>query len=190
MRTPNDRLIRALRASRDARLTGALRVDAREDGVTIFFDAGHVYFATIDGRRPTTESFKRHGITREMLDDASRAPRANDRFADALMSVGAPATSVRAFGMRCALNGLTRAAQLHDATFSAQDLAHPYGPAFTFETDQLLDSLGFERVTSEPPPVTEAGRPDPAEVTDPKLQGLGFRRRTALRPAAAASQQG
>jgi len=183
MHTPNDdRLIRALRAARTARLTGALRVETRSDGVTLFFDAGRMYFAAIDGLLPTTESFERNGIAREMLDAAARAPRAKDRFADALMSIGAPGAAVRTFGMRMVLNGLEKAAALIDAQFSAHDRSHPYGPAFTFDTDELLDTLGVTKTAAAPSP------PEPhAPIHEDG--GPGFKRRTGLRAAAMAAAE-
>jgi hypothetical protein len=183
MHTPNDdRLIRALHAARKARLTGALRVETRSEGVTLFFDTGQMYFATIDGLRPTTESFERHGIAREMLDTAARAPRAKDRFADALTSIGAPGAAVRNFGMRMVLNGLAKAADFVDAEFSAHDRSHPYGPAFTFDTDELLDTLGVGRTKAEPT------SPEPqAQMHDEG--GPGFKRRTGLRAAAMAAAE-
>lgn len=189
MYTPkDDRLIRALRASRDARLTGGLRVETETAGVTLFFDVGQLYFATIDGQLPTTVSFGANGITRDMLDEASHAPRANDRFADALMSVGAAGPSVRGFGLRSVLDGLTAAAQLDDARFSAHELAHPYGPAFTFDADELLETIGVLAAKEKPaPPEPPAPVISGWEETQP--QSIGFRRRTGLRAAAAAAAQ-
>lgn len=182
MHTPNDdRLIRALDASCQARLTGALRAETKTAGVTLYFESGLLYFATIDGQRPTTDAFERHGIDRSTLDAASRAPRSEDRFADALMSVGAPARSVRAFGMECVLDGLSATSRMEDAQFSAVDLAHPYGPAFSFDPAQLLEYLGFTATDEE---VLAPVNP----VSSPPDRGAAFRRRTGLRPAALAQQ--
>ncbi len=188
MNMPNDdRLIRALHASRDARLTGALRIETDCAGGTIFFDSGHVYFAVIDGDKPRTESFEKDGITREMLEEASKAPRSNDRFADALMSVGVPGQAVREFGRRTIIEALTKCLGMGEARFTADDRQHPYGPAFTFEVNDLLEAIGA-MPTHEPAHQAAAPAPVPTQPSYEAETGIGFRRRTGLKAAALAAQ--
>jgi hypothetical protein len=117
-----------------------------------------------------------------MLDTASAEPRARDRFADALMSVGAPGSAVRAFGMHTVLTGLAAAADLVDADFSAHDRSHPYGPAFTFDVGELLTRIGIS--DTESTEATYAGD----SATPAEESGAGFKRRTGLRAAAMAAQ--
>ncbi|MGF1666265.1 MAG: hypothetical protein ACFCVC_08340 [Acidimicrobiia bacterium] len=185
MYTPNnDRLIRALRAARDAKLTGALRIVGKDTAGTLFFDGGQVYFGVLDGDRPTTESFERDGISRESLKAASSAPRSNDRFADALMSVGAPGAAVRAFGRRAVTTALARFAKIGDAKFSASDHGHPYGPGFTFDVDELLEAIGVtpgRKSAAVPQQTQEQARPTEAG-------GSPLKRRGGLRAAALAAQ--
>ncbi|MDH4307250.1 MAG: hypothetical protein OEX04_07205 [Acidimicrobiia bacterium] len=186
MHTPNDdRLIRALRAARDARLTGALRVAGRSVAGTLFFDAGHVYFGVLDGDKPAVDSFEKDGITRGMLQAASTTTRAGDRFADELMGVGAPGSAVRAFGRRSITTALAKFVTIEDARFSADDRRHPYGPAFTFDIDDLLEAIEVV------PPKTKAAPVQPAQETVPMptqptggFGGPAFKRRTGLRAAA------
>lgn len=186
MYTPNnDRLIRALRAAREAKLTGALRIQGRDVAGTLFFDGGQVYFGVLDGDKPTTESFERDGISREALQAASKAPRADDRFADALMSVGAPGAAVRAFGRRAVTTALARFAKLDDAKFSASDHRHPYGPGFTFDVDELLEAIGVLPGKSKPAPAPQRSAQAPAP-TEPNTSPL--RRRGGLKAAALAAQ--
>lgn len=188
MYTPNnDRLIRALRAAREAKLTGALRITGGDTAGTLFFDGGQVYFGVLDGDRPTTESFDRDGITREALQAASKAPRANDRFADALMSVGAPGASVRAFGRRAVTMALARFAKIDDAKFSASDHRHPYGPGFTFDVDELLEAIGVLPGKAKPPRAPETAPQAPATSAEPRTSPL--KRRGGLKAAALAAQR-
>lgn len=185
MHTPNnDRLIRALRAARDAKLTGALRIVGKGTAGTLFFDGGQVYFGVLDGDTPTTESFERDGISRDSLKAASSAPRSNDRFADALMSVGAPGASVRAFGRRAVTTALARFAKIDDAKFSASDHRHPYGPGFTFDVDELLEAIGVipGKKPMAPPP------PSQAQARTAEPTGSPLKRRGGLRAAALAAQ--
>lgn len=190
MNTPNDdRLIRALRASRDARLTGALRVETDRHGGTLFFDSGQIYFAVVDGCKPTTASFAQEGITRQMLEGASAAPRSEDRFADALMNVGARGPAVRAFGRRSITFALTRLADLSEARFTADDRRHPYGPAFTFDVEDLLEATGLTETQVQVDVTTNQSVEEPAPI--PQETGLGLlRRRTGLKAAALAAQEG
>jgi hypothetical protein len=186
MYTPNnDRLIRALRAARDAKLTGALRIVGKDTAGTLFFDGGQVYFGVLDGDRPTTESFERDGISRESLKAASSAPRSNDRFADALMSVGAPGAAVRAFGRRAVTTALARFARIDDAKFSASDHRHPYGPGFTFDVDELLEAID---VIPGRKPAAAAPAPQVQEQATPLETGSPLKRRGGLKAAALAAQ--
>lgn len=188
MNTPNDdRLIRALHASRDARLTGALRIETDRHGGTIFFDSGQVYFAVIDGQKPSTESFEKDGITRDMLEEASRAPRSGDRFADALMSVGVPGPAVRAFGRRTIIEALLECVTMAEARFTADDRQHPYGPAFTFDVNDLLEAIGV-MASKEPARAAAPQAPAPPQPTYESEAGIGFKRRTGLKAAAVAAQ--
>ena len=186
MHTPNnDRLIRALRAARDSKLTGALRIGGKDTAGTLFFDGGQVYFGVLDGDKPTTESFQRDGISRDLLKAASSAPRSSDRFADALMSVGAPGAAVRAFGRRAVTTALARFAKIDDAKFSASDHRHPYGPGFTFDVDELLEAIGVipGKKPVAPPAPAQAAQ---ARPIDPSRSPL--KRRGGLRAAALAAQ--
>jgi hypothetical protein len=187
MYTPNDdRLVRALRAARDAKLTGALRVEAPDATGTLFFDSGQIYFAVLDGDKPTTESFAQDGISRDALERASSAPRANDRFADALMSVGAPGAAVRAFGRRAVTTSLAKLAKCRDARFSATDHRHPYGPGFTFDVDELMQAIGvLPGKHSAPAPTSEQQAPEPLPA---EAGGSPLRRRGGLKAAAMAAQ--
>jgi hypothetical protein len=185
MYTPNnDRLIRALRAARDAKLTGALRIVGRDAAGTLFFDGGQVYFGVLDGDKPTTESFERDGISRESLKAAASAPRSNDRFADALMSVGAPGAAVRAFGRRAVTTALAKFAKVEDAKFTASDHGHPYGPGFTFDVDELLEAIGVLPGRKPAPAPTQA----PEQARPMEVGGSPLKRRGGLKAAALAAQ--
>lgn len=187
MATPNnDRLIRALRAARDAKLTGALRIEGHDVAGTLFFEGGQLYFGVLDGHGPTAATFESEGISRETLQAASSAPRSNDRFADALMSVGAPGAAVRAFAHRALTTAIAGFALIEDAKISASDRRHPYGPGFMFDVDGLMEDVGAipsktKNASIEPTVVVSATASDEVAAA-----GL-FRRRTGLRPAAVAT---
>jgi hypothetical protein len=201
MHTPNDdRLIRALEATSNASLTGTLHVTHSSGDASIFFEAGSAYFGMLDGQRPTVESFEAKGIERNLVKAAAAAPRARDRFADALMSVGIPGSMVRSYARDTLIETVQHIAGLQDARFSADLRRHPFGPAFLFPVEQLLEDAGVTP-SSNPPADTPACQPqadtrfmtstssDEALSTDDE-GGLrfGLRRRTALRPAMSATE--
>jgi hypothetical protein len=177
----------ALRLVKARSRSGALWVKADEVSGLLFFDCGSVYFGSIDGVYPTAADFAACGIDPTQLVAASDAPRAGDRFADALMNAGAPGRAVRQFAHDAIVGTIAALSGADRLSFDLVDRFHPYGPSFLFDVDDLIDECGLESAghTADAPQAPTGRRTDTAiEVaTDEEQRPFARRNGIAIRLA-------